>query len=324
MDYTFPQSGFNPHLPSAMDLRPSTQKNVLITGGTGHIGARLTELLLARGYKVSHLSRRQVSTPGVNTFHWDVIKGEIDTQCIDGVDVIIHLAGEGIADKRWTAQRKKAIIDSRTESIRLIYKLLRNGRHQVKTVISASAIGYYGDRGNQIIDENSLPADDFLANCCMAWEAAVDEGKQMGLRVVKFRTGVVLDKEGALQKMARPIKWDLGSPLGSGRQWVSWIHVQDLIDMYLFAIGNEAIQGVYNAVTPNPVTNKQLTKAIAKQLRRPLWLPNIPAFVLKLLLGEMSAIVLCSDKVSSQKIEHAGFKFKYPFIAGALKEIYYY
>ncbi len=305
-----------------MYRRPPIQKTILITGGTGHIGASLTALLLTRGYKVNHLSRGKASMQDVNAFRWNIARGDIDAKCIDGVEVIIHLAGEGIADKGWTAQRKNAIIESRTESIRLIYKLLKKEQHQVKTIISASAIGYYGDCGDQLIDESSLPGDDFLANCCMAWEAAVDEGKQMGLRVVKFRTGMVLGERGALKKMAAPIKWGLGAPLGSGKQWVSWIHVQDLIDMFLFAVENEAMQGVYNAVAPNPVTNKQLATAIAKQLHRPLWLPNVPAFVLKLLLGEMSAIVLASAHVSSPKIGHSRFKFKYPLIGEALKEIY--
>ena len=259
---------------------------------------------------------------GAKTFYWDVAKREIDGDCIDNVDMIIHLAGEGIADKRWTSERKKAITESRTESIRLIYDLLKKKKNNVKSIISASAIGYYSDRGDELLTEDSNPGDDFLANCCAKWEAAADEGVQLGLKVVKFRTGVVLDKGGALAKMAAPIKWCAGSPLGSGKQWIPWIHIQDVIDMYLFAIENENINGVYNMVAPNPVTNKQLTKAIAKQLHRPLWLPNVPAFVLKLLLGEMSAIALGSTRVSAQKIEDAGFKFRYPYIAEALKEIY--
>ena len=161
-----------------------------------------------------------------------------------------------------------------------------------------------------------------MAQCCVQWEDAVDEGKSLGLRIAKFRTGVVLDKGGALAKMATPVKWYVGSPLGSGKQWIPWIHIQDLIDMYLFAVENERLEGVFNMAAPNPVTNKQLTKAIAKQLRKPLWLPNVPAFLLKLLLGEMSVIVLGSTKVSAQKIEDTGFKFAYTDVADALKAIY--
>jgi uncharacterized protein (TIGR01777 family) len=295
---------------------------VLITGGTGLIGSKLTRLLLGKGYNVNHMSRRHEPMPGVKTFYWDVPKGEIDERCIDDVDVIIHLAGAGVAGKRWSKRRKAAIISSRTDSIRLIYDLLKKRKHQVESVISASAIGYYGDCHDVPVDEHSSPGDDFLAHCCVEWEAAVDEGKSLGLRVAKFRTGVVLDKGGALEKMAAPVKWFVGSPLGSGKQWIPWIHVQDVIDMYLFAIENEDIQGVYDMVAPNPVTNKQLTEAIANQLHRPLWLPNVPAFSLKLLLGEMSFIVLGGAKVSAQKIEDAGFKFYYTALTDALRGIY--
>ncbi len=161
-----------------------------------------------------------------------------------------------------------------------------------------------------------------MAKCCVEWENAVDKGKAMGLRVVKFRTGVVLDIEGALPKMTAPVKLFVGAALGNGKQWVPWIHWQDVVNMYLYAIENENFTGVYNMAAPNPVTNKQLTKAIAKQLRRPLWAPNVPAFVLKLIMGEMSTIVLGSTKVSAQKIEDEGFKFKFPDIAMALNEIY--
>jgi uncharacterized protein (TIGR01777 family) len=306
------------HEPSAMNPK----KTILLTGGTGLIGSELTRLLLEKGYNVTHLSRRKNTVPGVKTYCWDVAKREIDGQCIDGADTIIHLAGEGVADKRWTDPQKKAIIESRTNSIRLVYDLLKKQKHQVKSVISASGISYYGDSGGQLMSENSLPGSGFLANCCVEWEAAVDEGKSLGLRIAKFRTGVVLDKGGALKKMAAPVKWYVGSPLGSGKQWIPWIHIKDVIDMYLFALENEDVKGVYNMVAPGPVTNAQLTKAIAKQLHRPLWLPNVPAFLLKMLLGEMSTIVLGGAKVSSQKIEGAGFSFTYIDVAAALIEIY--
>jgi uncharacterized protein len=297
-------------------------KSILLTGGTGLIGSRLTEQLLEKSYRVSHLSRSAGKDARVTTFLWDVDKGEIDERSIDGVDIIVHLAGAGIADKRWTKKRKKEMIDSRTKSIALIYSLLKRKKHRVNGVISAAAIGYYGDRGDELMTEDSPPSNGFLAKCCVAWEDAVDEGEQLGLRVVKFRTGVVLDKGGALGKMATPIKFYAGSPMGSGKQWVPWIHWQDVADMYLFGIENENLAGVYNMVAPNPVTNEQLTQAIAKQLRKPLWLPNVPAFFLKLLLGEMSSIVLASTKVSAHKIEGAGFKFKFPEIISALEDIY--
>jgi uncharacterized protein (TIGR01777 family) len=298
------------------------QKSILLTGGTGLIGLNLTKQLLAMGYSVSHLSRSPGKDERVKTFLWDINKGQIDEHAIDGVDIIIHLAGAGIADKPWTDARKRELVDSRTKSISLIYELLRKKPHQVKSVISASAIGYYSDRGDELLTEESAPNTDFMAQCCIDWEAAVDEGKSLGLRIVKYRTGVVLDNGGALAKLATPIKLWVGSPLGSGRQWVPWIHWQDVVDMYLFAIEKESVEGVYNMVAPNPLTNKQLTQAVAKKLHKPLWAPSVPAFLLKLIMGEMSTIVLGSTKVSAQKITDAGFKFKYPEIAPALEQIY--
>jgi uncharacterized protein (TIGR01777 family) len=298
------------------------KRHILLTGGTGLIGSNLTKQLLDKGYRVSHLSRSTPKDSQVKTFLWDVDKGEIDDRCIDGIDMVVHLAGAGIADKRWTDKRKKEIVDSRTKSIALIYNLLSRKKHQVSSIISASAIGYYSNRRDELMTETSLPSNDFMAKCCVEWEAAVDKGKQLGLRIVKLRTGVVLATGGALAKMAMPVKFYIGSPLGDGKQWVPWVHWQDVIDMYFYGIENTKIEGVFNMVAPNPVTNKQLTQAIAKQLHKPLWLPNVPAFFLKLLMGEMSTIVLASTKVSAQKIEDEGFKFKYPGITSALKEIY--
>jgi uncharacterized protein (TIGR01777 family) len=298
------------------------KKHILLTGGTGLIGSNLTKQLLDKGYRVSHLSRSSPKGSQVKTFLWDIDKGEIDEHCIDSVDMVVHLAGAGIADKRWTDKRKKEIIDSRTKSIALIYSLISHKKHQISSIISASAIGYYSNRGDELMTETSPPSNDFMAKCCIEWEAAVDKGKQLGLRVVKFRTGVVLANGGALSKMAMPVKLYVGSPLGNGRQWVPWIHWQDVINMYFYGIENNNVEGVFNMVAPNPVTNKQLTQAIAGQLHKPLWLPSVPAFFLTLLMGEMSTIILGSTKVSAQKIEDAGFKFKYPGITSALKNIY--
>jgi uncharacterized protein (TIGR01777 family) len=298
-------------------------KHILLTGGTGLLGKQLTNTLLAKGYTVSHLSRKPGNDPRVKTYLWDIHKGVIDGNCINEVDTIIHLAGAGIADSRWTDERKKELIESRTKSIGLVYQLLKSKPHKVTTVISASGIGYYSNRGDELMTEDSPPAHDFLGICCIEWEKAVDEGEQLGLRVLKFRTGVVLDKDGgALPKLALPIKLGVGSPLGNGRAWVSWIHHQDVVAMYLYGIENAGLKGVYNMVAPTPVTNAQLTQAVARQLHRPLWAPNVPAFAIKLLFGEMSILVLGSTKVSAQKIEEAGFEFKYADIAEALNEIY--
>lgn len=286
------------------------------------VGKHLTAFLLNKGYTVSHLSRTLNNITNVKTYLWDVPKGTIDEKCIVGVDIIIHLAGAGVADKRWTNKWKQEIIDSRTQSIRLIYHLLKQGPHQVKKVISASATGYYGNREDELMTEDSSPAGDFLGKCCIDWEQAVDEGEALGLDILKFRTGVVLtDEGGALKQLAMPIKFGFGAALASGNQWIPWIHLLDTIDMYLFGIENP-LTGVYNMVAPNPATNQKLTIVTAKQLHKPYWLPNVPAFVLKLVLGEMSTVVLGSTKVSAEKIEQAGFKFKYPTLKAAIAEIY--
>lgn len=298
-------------------------KHILLTGGTGLIGKQLTEHLLSKGYSVSHLSRKPGTDARVATYLWDINKGQIDEHCIDGVDTIIHLAGSAIADGRWTEERKKAFIESRTKSIELVYDVLRKNPHNVKSVISASGVGYYSDRDNDVMTETCAPAHDFMGTCCVAWENAVNEGEKLGLRVIKFRTGVVLSTAGgALPKIAAPVKLGVGAALGSGKQWMPWIHEQDVVYMYMFAIEHEELSGAFNMAAPQPATNKQFTKAIAEVLHRPFWLPNVPAFALKLALGEMSTIVLGSTNTSAKKIKAAGFSFSYPDLTAALKDLY--
>ena len=308
-----------------MKLNRLMAKNVLVTGATGLLGNQLTQLLLNRGYGVNILSRKAKSgQPGVNYYRWNVEDGTIDKRCIEGVDSVIHLAGEGIAAKPWTNARKERILKSRTESIRLIYKLIGSQpSSRVKTVISASAVGFYGDRADEILTEESPPGSGFMAEICKAWEDAVDEGIALGLRTVKLRTGIVLTAEGgALPVIAQPIKLGLGSYLGSGKQWMPWIHVHDVLNMYLFVLENEQIEGTYNQAAPLPVTNADFTKAVATALKKPLWLPRIPAFVLRVLLGEMKAVVLNSNRTSSEKIESVGFRFKFRSLSMALSDIY--
>ncbi|MDF3078310.1 MAG: hypothetical protein K0S09_2199 [Sphingobacteriaceae bacterium] len=299
-------------------------KTILITGGSGLIGSHLTQLLLDIGYHVRHLSRSaKPAKHDVEVFAWDVYKGEIDERCIDGVSAIIHLAGEGIAKKRWTAKRKMKIIQSRTASIDLIYKLLERKAHKVEALISASAVGFYGDRGDGLLTEESPSGSGFLAESCREWEKAVDAEAALGLRIVKLRTGLVLAREGgALPQMDKLVRLGLGAALGSGSQWQSWIHIKDAVKMYLFALENAQISGNYNMATSHPVTNQELTKAIAQALKKPLWLPNVPAFALKLALGEMSEVVLSSTRVSAEKIMQQGFRFEFNKLAEALEEIY--
>ena len=300
-------------------------KTILITGGSGLIGKQLTEMLLCKGYKIHLLTRSgaSINRPHVKAFKWDVYKREIDEKCISGVDAVIHLAGEGIADKRWTDDRKHQIRESRTESIRMIYDLIKKTKNQVNHIISASAIGFYGDRADEMLREESLPAKDFLAETCIEWESAVDEGIKLGLRVVKLRTGIILDaKGGALAQMAKPLKIGFGAILGSGIQWMSWIHIQDALRMYLFALKNQQMEGVYNMVAPSPVTTSEVTRAIAAAMGKSLLFFHIPEFALKLAMGEMSMLVLSSIRASAGKIKQAGFKFEYSTIDDALNEIY--
>lgn len=300
-------------------------KTVLITGASGLIGKPLTERLIKAGYAVHQLSRNASKVNhGAKMYQWDPSSMQIDSKCIENVSVIIHLAGEGIADRPWTNKRKQEIIKSRTESLKLLYNLLEtHPENEVKTFISSSAVGHYGDRKDEILSEDSEPGTDFLANTCLAWERAADKITNLGLRLVTFRTGVVLSTEGgALPKIAKPIKLGMGAPLGSGRQWMPWIHIHDVADMFLYAIENDEIEGVYNMASPFPVTNKTFTQAVAKQMNKSLWLPPVPALILRIIMGEMSRVVLNSNRTSSDKIVESGFKFKYPKLESALSELY--
>lgn len=297
-------------------------KNILITGASGLVGSRLTELLLQKVYQVSHLSRSKQEGP-IPTFQWNVSKQEMEKAAIEQADAIIHLAGAGIADKRWTAKRKKEILDSRVKSTQLLYETLRHGKHNVKTFVSASAIGIYGFAGSDIMfNENNDPADDFLAGVVKQWEEAVDKIEALGIRVVKIRIGILLSEQGgALKEMMQPIKWGVGSPLGSGHQYLSWIHIDDVCQIFIKAIEDEEMRGPYNAVSIKPTTNKELTTAIAKLLGKPLWLPNVPSFVLRIILGEMANLVIKGSQVSAAKIQKVGYRFLFTDLEVALKDL---
>lgn len=298
-------------------------QHILLTGATGMLGKDLIEALLKKGNQVSVLSRKPVQISGVKVFLWNVEKQEIDISCIESVDSIIHLAGENISTEKWTDKRKKEIIDSRVLSARLLFKTISENENQVKHFISAAAVGFYGNQQEEILTEDSAAGKDFLAYSCEQWEHAADQGKALGIRVVKIRTGVVLAKNsGALPAMAKPIQFFAGAPLGSGHQWVPWIHQHDITQIYLHALEDKSMNEAYNACAPFPVTNKTLTKAIAKQIHRPVWPFNIPAKVIKLILGEMSAIVLNSNNTSAQKLLDTGFVFKYTQLEQALSDIY--
>lgn len=298
-------------------------EKILITGGSGLVGSRLTEMLLDQGYEVAHLSRNPEQYSKYKTFRWSVKEGYIDENALLYADYIIHLAGAGIADEKWTDERKQEILNSRVESANLIYNCLQKVPHHVKGFISASAIGIYGDAGSQLLSEESTYADDFLAEVCKAWESAAWQIKTLGLRTVILRMGIILSNEGgALPQMARPMKMMAGAPLGSGEQYMSWIHIDDACRLYIKAIEDTQMQGVYNAVAPHPVTNKEFTKELAEAMHKPLVLPKVPSFALNLVLGEKSEIVLASQRVSANKVLQTGFTFEYNYLDEALESFY--
>ncbi|MEP1095044.1 MAG: TIGR01777 family oxidoreductase [Cyclobacteriaceae bacterium] len=300
---------------------PLKGQRILITGGTGLVGQRLSELLVENHFEVSHLSRHP--TKGTHeSFHWNVEKGEIDKEAIKNSDIIIHLAGASVAGKRWTKKWKQEIYDSRINATRLLVEAIRNHNSRLQHFISASAIGYYGwDTKENLVDENSEKGKGFLADVVADWEGEVSNLNEFGVRNSIVRVGIVLsDKGAALVEMTKPIKLGVGAPLGSGKQFMSWIHLDDLCQLFIHMIKNEET-GVFNAVSPNPVTNKDFTKQLAKELNKPLILPNVPSFALRLLVGEMQVMLTGGNKVSSKKIEQTGFDFQYPSLHSALKNL---
>ncbi len=298
---------------------------VLITGGTGLIGGHITAKLREMGTEVAYLSRMPSHVSRIPAYEWDTEKQLIDAECLKDTETIIHLAGAGVADQRWTPDRKETILQSRTKSTALLHKLLKENKHNVKTVVCASAIGYYGYSNGEWKNEESGPASDFLADVTKAWEDAEDRLAETGVRVVKIRIGIVLTMEGgALKELARPIQWWAGAPLGSGDQYMSWIHIDDLTNIFIHAMEHDEMEGAYNAVSPNPVTNEEFTKAVARKMNKPLILPNVPPFALKLMIGEMAEMLLGGSKISSEKIQKTGFEFKYPRLQDALIDLMVY
>jgi uncharacterized protein (TIGR01777 family) len=294
-------------------------QNILITGGSGLVGQRITDQLEKKGYQVAWLSRTNQS--GRRSFRWNVEKQEIDPEAVEWADAIIHLAGAGVAEKRWTSERKKLILESRTQSTQLLFSSIEKSGKRPSTFISASAVGYYGfNTGTALVDESSKPGSDFLAEVVIAWENEAKKMEQLELRTVLLRIGIVLDAEGgALGEMLKP---PVAAPLGSGDQWMSWIHLDDLARMFVFALEKTTLQGVYNAVGPNPATNQQLTKEAAAAKKKPYVGIGVPGFALKLVLGEMAAMVLGGNRVSCQKIQKAGFEFEFPELSVALRDIF--
>lgn len=295
--------------------------SILVTGGTGFIGNHLCNLLRSKGYNVLILSRNKTNSP--NTFYWNITENYIDPKAIQIADYIVHLTGAGIADKRWTKKRKKELIDSRVKSTNLLFNKIKEFNPALKGFISASGIGFYGAvTSNKIYSEKDSVGTDFLAEVCKAWESASNQFNSLNIRTVIFRTGIVLSKTGgAFEKMSQPIKLGIGSPIGTGNQYMPWIHLEDLCNLFLEAIENEQFKGIYNATAPEHITNKELTKKIASSLHKKIWLPNVPDFILRLIFGEMAVILLEGSRISSNKIEKTGFQFKFPTIQKAIQEL---
>lgn len=294
---------------------------VLITGGSGLVGKRLSAMLAEKDYEVYILSRsRSGVTNGVRYYQWSLADGTIEEGALD-VDHIIHLAGAGVAEKRWTKARKKEIRDSRVLSAALIRDHLQAGRHEPKSIVCASAVGFYGDRGEDILDEQSSMGTGFLADTCEEWERASAEIRPSSPTSI-LRIGIVLSTlGGALPKLSAPVKMGIGAYLGNGSQYYPWIHIDDLCRMMIYAM-EQGLDGIYNACAPNPATNKNLVKTMAHVLKRPFIPAPAPAMVLKLTMGEMAEMLLNGQRTSADKIMSSGFEFTFPELEGALRDIF--
>ncbi|CAA7195920.1 TIGR01777 family oxidoreductase [Chryseobacterium potabilaquae] len=294
---------------------------VLITGASGMIAKSLLKKL-DHEYTIRFLTRKKTQH---NQYEWDIQNATIDESAFENLSHIIHLAGANISEKRWTEQRKKELISSRVDSAKLLLDTLRKKNLKLKSFISASGINYYGTKTTETIyTETDPPGNDFLSKVVILWEKAADEFQEQNLaeRVVKIRTAVVLSEtDGALKKMITPIRFGLGAPLGKGKQYMPWIHLNDICSVYEFALQNSQMQGAYNATSPQHTTNKNLTQKIADIIHKPLFLPNIPSFILKLIFGELANALLEGSRASSEKIQRIGFKFEFPDLEKALKNL---
>lgn len=306
-----------------IDLNMLKKKVVLITGGSGLLGTALSELLVKKGYGVRHLSRQRNPSSPYKNYLWNLQEGTVDSEAFVGVNFIVHLAGENIAEKRWSVEQKQVLVDSRVKTAQLIKEKMLEQGVRINAFISASGTGYYkANSGAGYLSEDA-PADErFLGNCCTQWEAAADSFTPLAERVIKLRIPMVLAKnDGGLKKLTPLVNLGLGAAFGSGKQIVSWVHIDDLCNAFLTGIENNSLKGVYNVVAPEQVTNELFIGGIAQVLGRPLFLPNVPRFLLQLFLGEMSSLLLEGCTVSSEKLTATGFAFKYKTLNEALKNL---
>lgn len=300
-------------------------KTVLITGGSGMVGRRLSEMLIEKGYDVIWLSREKHVKAEIPRYKWNLLTGEIDKEALEEADVIVHLAGVGIAEGRWTEARKRMIVGSRVRSAHLLLDKLKELDTKIDAFISASAVGYYGASTTDKVfkEEDEHDEDNFLGVTCYNWEEQAQQfTTDLGIRSVSIRTGVVLSKDSELIKKAvLPTKFWLAAPLGKGNQYMNWIHIDDLCRIYIKAIEDETMEGAYNAVAPEYTTNAEFMKGVASVLRKPMFMPRIPEFVFRWFLGESAQIILEGSRISSKKIQKTGFKFRYKTLSSALKDI---
>jgi hypothetical protein len=304
-------------------VNASAGPSVLITGGSGLIGRYLTQALLSEGYSVSHLSRKNGAPGKVRVFSWDPEKKIADPGIFEGVDYLIHLAGANIGEKRWTKKRKEEIVSSRVATASLLQKIISENRIPLKGFITASATGYYGSiTSERIFTEEDPPAEDFLGTTCRLWEEGADLFEGMGIRTVKIRTAVVLEKsDSALGKLMEPAKFGLVVRLGSGKQYFPWIHINDLCNIYLMALNDQNMRGAYNAVAPEHINHNNFVRTMARIMGKPVFLPPVPAVIMRLMMGEMSDIVCKGSRISGEKIIKAGYSFRFDNLDAALKNI---
>ncbi len=302
------------------------KETILITGGTGLVGSNLIPKLVDKGYDVRILSRskKKSDKKNISYYTWNIKEQTIENGALVGVDYIIHLAGAGIADKKWTYERKKLIISSRVASLNLLYKEVEKITAKPKKIISASGIGYYGAvTKDKIFEESDASGTDFVADVCVKWEDGAKQFESLNISYFVPRIGVVLsDKGGALDRIKIPTKLNVGAPLGSGKQYMPWIHIDDLASVLMYAIENEQITGVYNAVGDEHVTNKVFSKKLAKVMGKAFFMPHVPAFMLKLVFGEMANIILEGSRVSNSQLKNEGFSFKYNTLEKALNNLF--
>lgn len=297
---------------------------VLITGGTGLVGRHLSQKLRQKGYEVALLSRTKNSKALIPVYEWDYEAGKIEAEALEFADIVIHLAGANIAEKRWTSKRKQEIVESRVRSATFIFETLSKKGKKPKLFVTASAVGYYGAlTAEKLFAEADAPFDDFVGITCQKWEQVADKFQLAGVRTVKIRTGIVFAQEkGALEKMIAPLKIGVGVLIGSGEQYLPWIHIEDLCELYIKAIEDSSMQGAFNAVAPEHLTYRGLVEEFGSMVRKPFLTFKIPAFLMKWIFGEMSEILLNGSRVSSEKLVKQGYSFKYPTVRLALKALF--